>query len=273
MLDYYKGIEYYKQLVEGDVEDFMLSLSRLGYARCNNESPETWTCTEKGREATERLIVEARLDCKGIQGKVGNLGASEILKIATELKRDQNLDGAIEALKLAYKKIALTGTSYDVETYLRLSSYLQAAGRYDEAWGYLNKLLATGCPNQPTNKPLQALNNSKIYNSMSRLLKDENKLIKAVAFYALSLVANAQFYYLQGMEKDWPREFRKEQLQAFSDLSQPDTIRAFLRKAAGKSAEKIGLEELVPFICDTLESPSSIAYDKLLVEIDHILTK
>jgi len=139
LLDYYKNIKYYQELVEGDVEEFVLGLSNDGYICEASDNSESWTCTEKGKQAATWLINHARTSEEELKKELSSLNANESLKIATELKRDGNLNAAIKALEISYEKIAKSTTTYKLETFLRISAYLQAAGRSDEAWEYLNR--------------------------------------------------------------------------------------------------------------------------------------
>jgi hypothetical protein len=97
-VEYYSRHVYYRDLVDGDLGEFIDRLELDGYIRRSGSTSEAWTCTAKGIEAVESLVIEARSSPAIINTALGELNASETLKIATELKRDGNLIGAVEAL-------------------------------------------------------------------------------------------------------------------------------------------------------------------------------
>lgn len=201
------------------------------------------------------------------------LNASESLKVATELKRDGNLSAAIKALEISYEKIKASQTSYGVETFLRLPCYLQAAGRSDEAWGCLNRLLIEGYPNQLESDQFKAHDRSSIYSSMSNFLHNERRHHQAIVFGSLSLMAWAEFHYLQAKGYNKPCEslLRKEAQEQFVRCSQPTELEERLRRSIPKKSGKFDLSKIVDYICETLKKPDLIKYDISFVEIECIL--
>ena len=173
MIDYYSGLEYYQYLVGGDVAKFVNQLMSEGLIQPHDTDIASWICSDAGRSVAESAIIDTRTDSSNIIDYVQSLQASETLKVATELNRDGNLPAAVLVLREAYKKFGNSSVSYGVDTYLRLPSYLQKLGRYDEAWGFLNELLTRGYPNQIQNEALILLSRSKIYKAMCRLLQHE----------------------------------------------------------------------------------------------------
>lgn len=274
-IDYYKDKEYYQDLIESDLEDFIRMLEKEGYIEPKGESPETWSCTNKGCEVLMSQIKRARSNPLQLKNELKSLNAAESLKVATELKRDGNLAGAIEMLKASYEKIKESTTSYGVETYLRLPVCLQLAGRNDEAWGFLNRLITKGYPNQLNNKALNTLDKSKIYHSMSNFLHKEKKHHQAIVFESMSLAAWAQYHYLQSEERCRSREkeMRKDSQRAFIRASKPEEIFTKLVESIPKKARTLELSEVVEYICIALIKPDQIKYDLMYVDVDKILAK
>lgn len=271
MIDYYSSLEYYQRLVGGDVATFVNLLVSEGLIQSHDTDRASLICSDAGRRVAESAIVDTRTDSGNIIDYVQSLQASETLKVATELNRDGNVAAAVLVLKEAYKKIGSSSVSYGIDTYLRLPSYLQKLGRYDEAWGFLNELLAKGYSNQIQNEALILLSRSKIYKAMCRLLQHEGKDRKAIIFGAAWIVAEVQYYYLQSEEKDWPKDFRKERAATFWSLSEATSIHEKLKKIAKKEITEAKLDDVVNYLCGTLSQPKSVKYDRLIVEVDSLM--
>lgn len=271
MIDYYSGIDYYRQLVGGDVGGFIQYLAREGYIQHQDLPGEGLICTEKGREITDRLVIGARSGVEDLLEFVKPLWVSEALKVATELKRDGNLSAAVVALKEAYKKASTSDDGCGIDAYLRLPSYLQKMGRYDEAWGFLNRLLLEGYPGQTENLPLRIADQTKIYKAMCRLLRNEGKRRQSIVFGVASLVSGLQCCYLQSKERDQPEDFREQRAERFRSQSQADNIRNEIKRIAGKEAGEELLEAVTRFLCGLLNQPAAIKYDRLIVEVDKMV--
>lgn len=271
MVDYYSGLEYYQHLVGGNVATFVGRLLREGLIQPHDTDRAAWICSDEGRRVAESAIIDTRTDSGNIIDYVQSLQASEILKVATELSRDGSLPAAVTVLREAYKKIGNSSVSYGIDTYLRLPSYLQKLGRYDEAWSFLNQLLARGYPNQIQNNALIVLSRSKIYKAMCRLLQHEGKGRKAIIFGAAAIVAEAQYYYLQSEERDWPKDFRKERAATFRSLSEATSIHDKMKKIAKKEINEVQLDNVINYLYRTLSRPKAIKYDRLIVEVDSLI--
>ncbi|WP_144036951.1 hypothetical protein [Synechococcus sp. MW101C3] len=271
MIEYYSGLEYYRHLVGGNARTFVSQLMSEGLIKPHDTDRATWICSDKGKGVAQSAIIHTRTDSGNIIDYVQSLQASETLKVATELYRDGNVPAAVLVLKEAYKKIENSSVSYGIDTYLRLPSYLQKLGRYDEAWGFLNNLLARGYPNQIQNEALILLARSKIYKAMCRLLQHEGKGRTAIIFGAASIVAEAQYYYLQSEEKDWPKDFRKERAATFRSLSEATSIHEKMKKITKKEITKSQLEDIANYLCSTLLRPKAVKYDRLIVEVDSLI--
>ncbi len=114
--------------------------------------------------------------------------ADRMLKEATSLKKEGDIDEAIRTLRKAYQSIASGRTIHSVSSFLRLPAYLQEAGRPDEAWQEFNSLLTRGYPNQPKNAAGRWMDHSTVYNKMRLFLQREKKPLEAVTFGVFSLV-------------------------------------------------------------------------------------
>jgi hypothetical protein len=271
MIDYYSGLEYYQHLVGGDVTRFVEHLMSEELIQPHDADGAAWICSDAGKRVAENAIIDTRTDAGNIINFVESLQASEILKVATELNRDGNLPAAVLVLKEAYKKIGNSAESYGIDTYLRLPSYLQKIGRYDEAWSFLNQLLMRGYPNQIQNEALIIFSRSKIYKAMCRLLQHEGKGRNAIIFGAASIVAEAQYFFLQSEEKDWPKEFREERTATYRSLSQTASIHDKMKKIAKKEISVKQLDDVTNYLCKTLSRPKAIKYDQLIVEVDSLI--
>lgn len=121
--------------------------------------------------------------------RVANKPSSVLLKEATQLKKTGDWDGAVEALRLAYKNAKSEGVSYGADTYLRLPKYLYEAGRADEAWSEYNRALTEGLEGQAPPKKMAEVNQSQIYSSMAGQLKKEKKFYDAAMYQAASALS------------------------------------------------------------------------------------
>ncbi|MGY0588424.1 MAG: hypothetical protein ACW7DY_22290 [Paraglaciecola chathamensis] len=126
---------------------------------------------------------------KILGSKVDNKTSGELLKEATQLKKAGDWDGAIEALKQAYKNAKSEGVSYGADSYLRLPKYLYEAGRGDEAWLEYNRALAEGLDGQAPSEEMVAVGRSQIYGSMAGQLKKEKKFYDAAIYQAASALS------------------------------------------------------------------------------------
>jgi hypothetical protein len=272
MIDYYSSLQYYQHLVGGSVTRFVEHLLSEALIQPHDTDGAAWICSEAGKRVAESAIIDTRTDSANILNYVQSLQASETLKVATELNRDGNMPAAVLVLKEAYKKIGNSTVSYDIDTFLRLPSYLQKMGCHDEAWGFLNQLLMRGYPNQIQNEALIILSRSKIYKAMCRLLHHEGKGRKAIIFGAASIVAEAQYLFLQSEEKDWPKDFRDERKAAFHSLSQANIIHDKMKKIAKKEIAKMQLDDVTNYLCKTLSRPKAVKYDLLIAEVDSLIS-
>jgi len=163
---------------------------------------------------------------------------NELLKEATAKKKAGNLEGAIDVLKMAYKAIEKQGGGYTVEVFLRLPMYLQAAGRSDEAWNELARLLKSGYSGQLKSADVLPMEHALIYDKIRLFLQREGKHDQAVGFGICAYLA-------------WPiglcRQNRTSELKQWRKRNAADdTILELLKKA-----EK---EHLLPQLRDLVNS-------------------
>jgi len=162
------------------------------------------------------------------------------------MKRDGDLNGAIDTLQAAYVLMARESTIYRVDTYLRLPLYLQAAGRNDEAWSEFNRLISEGYPNQLSNFSIQTMEHSKIYNKMRLFLQREGKYDKAIVQGMLADLAWCRGLHMQGRAKEFAEHTSEAQ---FEKTLEP------LVKKAGKSD---CVTELVEIMRQAVSHPSRV---------------
>lgn len=213
MIDYYSSLEYYQHLVGGDVATFVNQLMSEGLIQSHDTDSASWICSDAGRRVAESAIIDTRTDSGNIIDYVQSLQASETLKVATELNRDGNVAAAVLVLKEAYKKIGNSSVGYGIDTYLRLPSYLVRLGRYDEAWGFLNELLARGYPNQIQNEALILLSQSKIYKAMCRLLQHEGRAERQLSLERPLLLPKRSIIISNQKRRTGPRTSERSERQ------------------------------------------------------------
>ncbi len=68
------------------------------------------------------------------------MGCRELLKLATQLKKDKKYDEACQTLRVAYQSADVDEIIL-IEDRLRLPMYLLLAGQGDEGWYELNRLI------------------------------------------------------------------------------------------------------------------------------------
>lgn len=113
----------------------------------------------------------------------GNTEVSDDLKASSALAREKKFDDAIELLKRALEKIFLSATGYSGDTYAKIISYFQKAGRYAEielfSVGYLIPQVEVKAQRSFSHKSIEiqnafgALYTSDIYRKMALCAKRE----------------------------------------------------------------------------------------------------
>jgi hypothetical protein len=108
----------------------------------------------------------------------------EWLREAGERKDANDIDAAIRLLQRAYEEIKREGSSFPVDTFLRLPLYLQQAGRGKEAWHEFTRLLFHGYANQSKDPVRVAQDRARILEKM-RLFLDRDSRNDAGGIYGL----------------------------------------------------------------------------------------
>jgi len=184
----------------------------------------------------------------------------ELLRRATALKRDGDLDAAIEMLRAAYAEIAKGQTIYTVDTYLRLPMYLQATGKTDEAWAEFNRLLAEGYANQILDFDIVTMEHSKIYDKMRLFLQRENRNEDAVVHGILSFLAWARGLHLQHRDDE------------FAEYTCDDSIEASIGPLLRK-ADRVQFEpQVIQVVKSALNSPTRIDFEQVSKGVRQAMT-
>ena len=206
----------------------------------------------------------------------------KLLKNATAKKKD-DIDGAIECLKEAYK---LSEKKEDyalgLQSYLRLPKYLLLAGKNDDAYGQLSLLLSHGYPWQ--NKEFLICDHSEIYKAMSQQLEKENEYLDAISKYAMHLVADLYHMILRNkkekeeheqfvnMHKENDIEWDEEsygsltKVPHFNTKQRGNSIEEELKKKLKKFKMEKKTENLLKFIKKYLEiEPKNVAHSSTII--------
>jgi hypothetical protein len=181
-----------------------------------------------------------------LQGNAGSSDPNALLKRATTLKREGNLDAAIQTLRQAYGQIAKEQMTYGVDPFLRLPLYLQEAHRNDEAWAEFNRLIVEGYPNQLRDQGVRSMEHSKVYDKMRLFLQRDGKNDQAIVFGVLSMLARAKGLNLQK---------RSDEFKEFTSQKSVEANLKPLLKKAGLAAHS---GQFVELMRSELEAPSSI---------------
>lgn len=188
-------------------------------------------------------------------------GPDRLLKKATEFKRKGEIGEAISLLRQAYKEIERGEIIYPVQTFLRLPMYLQEAGKSDEAWGELNRLILEGYPNQLKDPGVIPMDHSIIYDKMRLFLEKEGRNDLAVRFGMLSYI-----YWALGLH----RQSRRAELE--KHLSR-DVLRELVEKLLKKAKKSERVDELLGVISGQIARFPNIDFSKFAESIDAVLLR
>lgn len=191
------------------------------------------------------------------QSSDDNIGT--LLKKATELKKNGNIDSAIDTLKLAYSEIKKTNTTYLINTFLRLPLYLQEAKRNDEAWKEFNNLLSQGYPNYDRDQEVWPAEEGIIYDKMRLFLQREGKHNLAISFGIFSHLKWTIAIY---------RQKRNEELKCYQNKTDISEMLKPLLKKAMKDDLVI---ELVELVSSETANPSKINIAEVKKKIAEII--
>lgn len=130
------------------------------------------------------------------------MDTDDLLKMATKEKQSGNYEQACIYLKQAYTTMDQSPVWYPVETYLRLPSYLQMAGKPKEAWEAFEQLIKVGYPHQPTAPGLKAFDLNHIFDKMRLFLQREKQWQEAAIYGICAFIMKREAYKKQGREKE-----------------------------------------------------------------------
>jgi tetratricopeptide (TPR) repeat protein len=176
---------------------------------------------------------------KTLWSKLVNKSSGELLKEATQLKKSDDWDGAINALREAYKKAKYEGVDYAANTYLRLPKYLYGAGRLEEAWSEYNLALSEGFNGEIPSNEMVAVNHSQIYGSMAGQLKKEKKFYDAAVYQAASALL-------------WEKGMLAQKRDSEMNI---DSINKTISQTLKKSGENEAQEQFMIVVQNSLANP------------------
>ncbi|PUB83976.1 MAG: hypothetical protein DBP02_10095 [gamma proteobacterium symbiont of Ctena orbiculata] len=128
---------------------------------------------------------------------------AKLNKEATALKKQGNIEAAIDKLNEAYAEASEKELTVTINDYLRLPAYLQIAKRNDEAWSWFNKLI------QQFSYDFMSL--SQIYDKMRLFRQREKKNKDAIKYAVLSNIYRCMGLHQQVTKLGW--DDRKEELE------------------------------------------------------------
>jgi hypothetical protein len=97
-----------------------------------------------------------------------------------------------------YDEIRQANALFPVDSFLRLPTYLQQAGKASDAWQEFHDLLFLGYTNQPRDVTLIAQDRTKIFDKMRLFLEAEGKSDDAAVFGVFSRVCKGISLHLEG---------------------------------------------------------------------------
>ncbi len=183
---------------------------------------------------------------------------SELLKSATAMKKDGDMEGAVACLRAAYRGIAGDTVEYPVSTFLRLPLYLHAFGRTDEAWREFNRLIAEGYPNQIRKVSLIPMDHSSIYDKMRLCLQREKRPREAVKLGVFSDVC-------------WEIGLKKQRRGGGFYI--PDDVEDMLKPLLKKARAGDLMDELIPVVAKHVKALTKVNLAALGRDIDEVMLR
>lgn len=171
---------------------------------------------------------------------------STLHKEATQHKKDEEWDEAIQKLKAARKVAYGSKTTYPVRKHLRLPLYLQQAGRMDEAVKEFKKMLRGDYPSVPDSETMFWIQRGIIYDKMRLAYQREAMHDEAAVSEAYSYLCDA-YGTMQGNSHD-----REERLEYYRS---EEAARKVAKKYGKKSSYDTG--ELAEIIHESVHMLSS----------------
>lgn len=130
------------------------------------------------------------------------MSTDDLLKMATREKESGNYEQACIYLKQAYATMDQSPVWYTVETYLRLPSYLQMAGKTKEAWETFEQLIKNGYPHQPAAPGLKAFDLATTFDKMRLFLQREKQWHDAAIYGVGAYILKREAYSFQKRAKE-----------------------------------------------------------------------
>lgn len=181
---------------------------------------------------------------------------SKLMKEATVLKKEGDIDQAIVKINDAYKEAEKKGLTLTVNDYLKLPPYLQLAGRNDEAWGFFNKLIQTS-----SSDPMSL---SQIYDKMRLFRQREKAHTDAVKYAVLSNLYRCLGLHQQVSSMGWKdRQDELDDCRSSIDKG----YEKYLKKANASHLEK----ELQNIISLHVKTFPRVKTSELIKDIDKLL--
>ncbi len=184
--------------------------------------------------------------------------ASELLKLATEKKKEKDWDGAIATLKEAYQEIAQSQLGYSIETFIRLPQFLQSAGRSKEAWTEFNKLLFGRLQTQLGNDNTDPMERSILFDKMRLYLQREKREQLADIFSIFAAVS-----WRVGLQ-------RQDRVEELAELSSEEDIAEMISTLSAYSS--LGtIKQLCDAVTIELRGFPTVDYHKMGLAMETVL--
>lgn len=162
--------------------------------------------------------------------------ATELLKVATALKKDKKLKQACEKLKEAY--MAEGGEFLPVESRLRLPMYLQAAGENEQGLEELKKIVIDPAFSD-------VFSQLAIANQMRIFFDKEKNYHQSLVYLVWALCKGNESAYYSLLDKD----LSGEQRQYFTKAIESRQSIEGLKERLQKPLKKIGRENEIEALC------------------------
>lgn len=176
---------------------FVVTGLAIGLRRRHKERLSASVCITPAKDSPKKRNA-------AMEKKHADIG-HEMLKQSTAHYKAGRIEAAIQTLRLAYEELKLSGDCQTVETLARLPMYLQQAGRTQEAWDELTKLLSDTSLVPPNSySELIPMVHSQVYDKM-RLLLQRNEQMKLAVAYGVA----SHYSWCMGLR----RQNRKEELE------------------------------------------------------------
>lgn len=183
----------------------------------------------------------------------------DLLKQATQEKKNNQIEKAIVTLKKAYETIIeMDLGEYPVETYLRLPLYLDEAGKHDEAWKEFNNLLANYI------KKIDFSSISAVHDKMRLTLYRRGDIKEALRNGVLSYLYKLIGIYKLSKCGTW-------KVDPYLNKIKKENIQSDVNKISNKIKDKNINQELFQLIQNHIKTIPMIDFNKVNQDINDIL--